>query len=264
MGAELGGTSVSVVVTVFGVVALGGVVTGVNGFGFAVVGTALLASVLGPQAAVTVMILPILAANVSLVRELDRTGVSTCLRRFWLFLGAALVGTVLGMVSLSRVPAGPLSLALGVLVLLYVALSQRAVSIPGESWVRRRCFVDSDGMKVGLGFVSGVVFGASNVGVQVVAYVRSLELDRDTFVGVLAMMFLGISLVRVGTALSLGLFEGVGLFVVSAFAAVPGLVGVEVGTRVRPRLPTRVQRTATFGLLVLVGVRLTMRGLGLV
>jgi hypothetical protein len=255
--------SLSLALVVAAVVAFGGFVTGLNGFGFAVVGTSLLAFVMDPQTAVTTMILPILAANVSLVRELDRDGFVSCVRRFWPYVGAALVGTVLGMLSLSLVPTRPLALGLGLFVLVYVALSQERVEIPGESLLRRRCFVDTGATKAALGFVSGAVFGVSNVGVQVVAYLKSLDLDRETFVGVVAMVFLGVSVVRIGTAAVLGLYDGGGLFAVSAAAAVPGLAGVAVGKRVRPAVPESSQRAATFGLLAVIGVRLTLSGAGL-
>lgn len=45
-----------------------------------------------------------------------------------------------------------------------------------------------------------VLFGSSNVAVQVVAYHDSLSLDRHTFVGVLAMILVGISSLRIGIA----------------------------------------------------------------
>ncbi|KAB1198449.1 MULTISPECIES: sulfite exporter TauE/SafE family protein [Haloferax] len=247
---------------VFGIVALGGFVTGVNGFGFSVVGTALLAATIGPQTAVVVMILPILAGNVSLVRELDRTSMQSCVRRFWPYVAGALVGTVVGMLLLSVIPTQPLTLALGVFVLVYVAFSQPWVSIPGERRLRTLCFTDGTGMKAALGLVSGLVFGASNVGVQVIAYLQSLELDRQTFVGVVAMIFLGISTVRVVMASALGLFGGGDVLLLSAVAAVPGLLGVSAGKWVRPRLPVSYQQVGTMGLLFVIGLRLTSRGIG--
>ncbi|RLM57090.1 sulfite exporter TauE/SafE family protein [Halobellus sp. Atlit-31R] len=243
-------------------VGLGGVVTGVNGFGFAVVGTSLLASAFDPGQAVTVMILPILAANVSLAGELDRSGLRSCVTRFWTYVAAAAAGTVLGMIGLSLIPTAPLVTGLGAFVLAYVAFSQDAVRIPGESRLRGWCFRETDGLKAGLGFVSGVVFGASNVGVQVVAYLRSLDLDRATFVGVVAMVFLGVGTIRVLAAAFLGLYEGGGQFVVSAAAIVPGLAGVSVGRRLRTVVPLGPQRAATFALLTVVGVRLLLSGLG--
>lgn len=247
----------------FGVIAVGGLVTGVNGFGFSVVGTGLLALVLEPQTAVVLMILPMLAANASLARELDRTGLKRCVRRFWPFVAAALVGTIAGMVFLSRVPTRPLQVVLGAFVLVFVLFSQNRFTVPGTSWLRGRCVRGGAGLKAALGLVSGLVFGASNVGVQVVAYLKSLDLDRATFVGVVAMIFLGISGVRVAAAAWLGLYAGGDAVLVSAVAALPGLAGVAVGKRVRPRLPERYQRASMFALLVVIGVRLTTTGLGI-
>ncbi|AUV82647.1 hypothetical protein C2R22_14185 [Salinigranum rubrum] len=249
-------------VLVFGIVALGGVVTGVNGFGYSVVGTGLLAMVVEPQAAVVLMILPILGANVSLVRELDGAGVKRCAKRFWPFVATALVGTVVGMSLLPRVPRRPLTLALGLFVFGFLAYAQERYPLPGESWIRGRVS-ETTRVKLLLGAVSGLVFGASNVGVQVVAYLQSLELDHRTFVGVVAMVFLGISGVRVVVAGALGLYEDGGLLALSAVAAVPGLVGVSVGRRVRPRLARRVRRAGMFALLAFVGARLVTTGLGL-
>jgi hypothetical protein len=252
----------SVVAAVFGIVVLGGVVTGVNGFGYSVVGTGLLAVVVEPRAAVVLMILPILGANASLVRELDADGLRSCVARFWPFVGAALVGTVAGMALLSRVPRRPLTVGLGVFVLGFLVFTQERYPLPGEAWARRHVS-DTFCVKVGLGIVSGFVFGASNVGVQVVAYLQSLDLDHRTFVGVVAMVFLGISSVRVVAAGVLGLYTGEGLLALSAVAAVPGLAGVSLGRRIRPRLSRSTRRTAMFLLLALIGVRLLTNGLGL-
>lgn len=247
---------------VFGTVVLGGFVTGVDGFGYSVIGTGLMAIVVEPQAAVVLMILSILGANVSLVRELDGKGLRRCVERFWPFVAAATVGTVVGMGFLSRVPTRPLTFALGLFVFGFLAFTQERFSLPGESWAAT-VLSDTVGVKLLLGTVSGPVFGASNVGVQAIASLKSLELDHRTFVGVVAMVFLGISSVRVVVAGVLGLYEGSGLLALSAVAAVPGLIGVSLGTRARPRLERPTRRTAMFLLLSFIGVRLVTTGVGL-
>jgi uncharacterized membrane protein YfcA len=240
------------------VVFAGGLVTG---FGYAIVATATLASVLEPSTAVVVMILPLLAANVSLVRELDRDGIRSCVRRFWPFVAAATAGTLAGMAVLGRVPAALLQSALGLFTLAYVAVTQPWLELPGEAWLADRCFAETPGAKVSLGAVSGVVFGASNVGVQVVAYLDSLDLDRSTFVGVVAMVFVGVGSVRVAAAAALGLYGDGSIVPLSVAAAVPGLVGVSVGRRLRPRIPGRVQRVGVYALLAVIGLRLVSQGL---
>lgn len=60
------------------VVLIAGTINGVAGFGFALVGTMALAMIVNPAVAVVVMILPILAANLTLVRELSVTQLRTC------------------------------------------------------------------------------------------------------------------------------------------------------------------------------------------
>jgi hypothetical protein len=249
-------------VLVVGVVLLGGLVQGVAGFGNAVVSTALLATVLDPAAAVVVPILPVLAANLALVRELDRETLSACLRRFRPYLAAALVGTLAGMALLERLPSAVLALGLGLLTGLYVLGRQPYVTVPGEARLRAVCFRPGTAAKVGLGAVSGLVFGASNIAVQVVAYLDALELDRSTFVGVLGMVLVGIASVRVLAALGFGLYGDGTRLALSAVAVVPGVAGVVVGSRLRPLVPERLQVAGTVLLLSVIAVRLTVAGAG--
>lgn len=239
---------------------VGGVVMGVAGFGYAVVGTTSLALLLDPATAVVVMILPMLATNVQLVRELDAAGLATCARRFWLYILAAAAGTLVGMTLLDRIPTAYLALGLGVLTGLYVVGRQPYAPVPGERALRNRCFRTGSPAKAGLGFASGLVFGASNVAVQIVAYLDSLDLGRDTFVGVLAMVLVGISTLRVGAAWVLGLYATPGALPLSVAGVVPGVVGVAVGRRTRDAVPGRVRTAGVLLLLSLIAVRLAIAG----
>lgn len=246
---------------VVAVVFLGGLVKGVAGFGYAVASTALLATVLDPSRAVVVMILPTLAANVSLVRELDGDEVHTCARRFWPYLVSALAGTLLGMALLGQVPKPVLALGLGLLTFGYVLTKQAYITLPGESAIARYCLRPGSGAKAALGLVSGVVFGATNIAVQVVAYLDALDLDRATFVGVLALILVGISTVRVGAAWVLGLYATGSLLALSVLVAVPGILGVEAGGRIRVYIPSAYQTAGTLLLLTVIAARLTTNGL---
>jgi len=246
------------------VVLFGGLIKGTVGFGYAIASTALLAVFLSPSTAVVLMILPMLAANISLLRELDRTEFVRCLEQFWPYVLFAMVGTVLGMLLLDRVPTSVLTPALGVFTLGYVAVKQPWTALPGEQWVSRYCFRRDTGMKAALGFVSGVVFGLSNIAVQVVAYLDSLDLDRSTFVGVLAMILVGVSSLRVGMAWTLGLYDGGNLLLYSAGLSIPGLVGVAVGGKLRRVVSEPTQLAAVLVLLSVIGLRLVVVGFGLV
>ena len=242
------------------VILVAGATNGLAGFGFAVVGTMALATRLDPATAVVFMIVPVLAVNVSLVSDLSAGELRSCSARFWPLIAAALVGTVVGMAALRRLPAAPLRVGLGVLTLGFVATAQRAVPLP--AWVSVGGGRSRAGM-VGVGAVSGVLFGGTNVGVQLIAYLRSFDLSHGLFVGVVALVFLGLNAVRVAVAGALGLYPSSAVAAASVAAAVPAVVGVAAGTRLRAVVGERPRRLVVLGLLTLVGVRLVAGGLGL-
>lgn len=243
------------------VVLVAGVINGVAGFGFALVGTMALATAVDPATAVVFMILPILGVNISLVGELSRQELRTCGSRFGPLLASALVGTVIGMALIDVVPAAPLRVLLGAVSLGFVASSQRVLPVPGLSRVREGCFVETTPAMVGVGGLSGLLFGGTNVGVQLVAYVRSCDLSHGLFVGVVALVFLGLNAVRVGAAATLGLYPDLLVAAASVAAMLPAAAGVVVGARLREHVTERGRRGAVLGLLTVVGVRLIVDGL---
>lgn len=245
------------------VVLAAGAVNGLAGFGFAVVGTMVLATVIDPATAVVFMIVPILAVNVSLVRDLTLRELETCGRRFAPLVPAALVGTVVGMAALERVPEAPLRVGLGLVALAFVASMQDAVPLPGLTEAKERCFVETPLAMVGVGGVSGLLFGGTNVGVQLVAYLRSCDLSHGLFVGVVTMVFLGLDGVRVAAAATFGFSPSTAVATASMAAAVPAVVGVAVGKRFRSSIGEHQRRTVVLGLLTVIGLRLVLGGLGI-
>jgi uncharacterized membrane protein YfcA len=248
--------SLPVLALVAVVVAFGGLVKGTAGFGYAIASTALLAEFLSPSVAVVVMILPMLVANLALLGEFDGDDFADCAARFWPYVALAMVGTAVGMALLDAVPTALLTLAIGVFTLGYVAVKQPWVALPGERLVAEYCFRTGPVAKASLGFVSGFVFGVSNVAVQVVAYLDSLSLDRPTFAGVLAMILVGISGLRVGLAWTFGLYDSSSLLLYSALVSVPGVLGVAAGRRLRGYVPSTYEQVPVLVLLGIVGVRL--------
>ncbi|MFQ3286117.1 TSUP family transporter [Natronomonas sp.] len=246
------------------VVLVAGATNGLAGFGFAVVGTMVLATVVEPATAVVFMIVPILAVNVSLVRDLTREELRTCSQQFAPLIGAALVGTVVGMAVLDSLPEAPLRVGLGVLTLGFVASAQRVVPLPGLDAIGGAELGRSSVGMVGIGAISGLLFGGTNVGVQLIAYLRSFDLSHGLFVGVVALVFLGLNGIRVGIAGALGLYPSLAVVGASVVAAVPAVAGVAVGKRLRTTVSEGARRAVVLGLLTVVGVRLVTSGLGIV
>ena len=257
----IGGFSATFLVILAAVLLVAGIVNGLAGFGFALVGTMALATVIDPATAVVLMIIPILSANATLVSELSVSELRSCGRRFWPLVVAALVGTLLGMVVIDRLPGAPVRVGLGLITLAFV-LSRGSVvpmpSISGGSIDR-----EATGVMVVVGGVSGLLFGATNVGVQLVAYLRSIDLSHGLFVSVVALVFLGINALRVGAAVAFGLYPSLAVVGLSVAAVVPSVLGVAAGRRLRRRVNSRQREVAVLGLLTVVGVRLVLGGLGI-
>jgi uncharacterized membrane protein YfcA len=256
------GLSPILVVGIVVVILVAGAVNGLAGFGFALVGTMALATAIDPATAVVFMIAPILAVNLSLLRDLSPSDLRTCGRRFTPLIVAALVGTVAGLVVLDSLPQGPLKVGLGVVSLGFVATTQKMVRVPGLDRAREGCFVESNPAMVGVGAVSGLLFGGTNVGVQLIAYLRSCDLSHSVFVGVVAMVFLGLNGVRIGAAGLLGLYPNATVVAASAAAALPAITGVAVGKRLRATVDETHRRTVVLAMLTVIGVRLVLGGLG--
>jgi uncharacterized membrane protein YfcA len=261
MSPAIGGPVVALMAIV---ILIAGTTNGLAGFGFALVGTMALATAIDPATAVVFMIIPILSVNLSLVRDLSREELRTCSRRFGPLIGSALVGTVLGMAILSRLPTAPLRVGLGLVTLGFVASAQRWIPLPAWSSGAFGGLLRSPGGMLGVGGISGLLFGGTNVGVQLIAYLRSFDLSHGLFVGVVALVFLGLNGIRVGVAGLFGLYPSAILLLASVVAAVPAVIGVAVGKRLRVTVSERSRRLVVLGLLTVVGFRLVGGGLGLI
>jgi len=258
------GLTLTGLVGITAVVFIAGAINGFAGFGFALVGTMALATVVDPATAVVFMMIPILGVNVSLIHELSLDELRTCWSRFGPLILAALVGTVVGLVILDRVPQGPLKIGLGGVALAFVANTQKVVPVPGIDSARDGCFVETKPAMVGVGALSGLLFGGTNVGVQFVAYLRSCNLPHGTFVGVVAMVFVGLNGIRIGVAGMLGLYPSAAVVAASVAVTVPAVAGVVVGTRFRSSLGERFRRSVVLGVLTVIGLQLVATGSGFV
>lgn len=257
-------STAAIVVAFSLVIFLAGAINGLAGFGFALVGTMALATNMEPSVAVAVMIVPMLAVNLSLVRQLSRSDIEQCVTRFWPLMISALAGTLLGMALIGILAADPLRIVLGFVSLAFVTNAQRLVTIPALDRAREGCFVETLPGMVGVGSVSGLMFGGTNVGVQLVAYVRSCDLSHGMFIGVVAMLFVGINGLRVGAAGVLGLYPDIMVLGGSMAASIPAVLGVAAGTRLRSRVTVNWRRGIVLGLLTIIGIRLILGGWGIV
>lgn len=235
-------------------VILGGLTKGLNGFGYALVSTSLLSLVMPAQEAVALMIMPLIIANIELTAKLSVEELRSCLDRFKAYIAASFIGVALGMLLIDYMPSLLLKKAVGLLVLGFVASRTRKIS-QIFSTAKNFC-VENPKIEPLLGLFSGLVFGASNVGVPFVAYFKELELSRQKFVSMIAVTVLASSLLRIGLAASLGLYTGTDSILFSAALGIPGLAAVKLGDSMGEKLPQKTTEKASLLLLLAIGLRL--------
>jgi uncharacterized membrane protein YfcA len=223
---------------------LAGTVKGVIGHGLPTISLGLLAVFLDLPAAMALILVPSLLANLWQGAVGGHAG--AILRRIWPFLLMATVTVWLGSAVLQRVDAAFLKALLGVVLIAYgmTGLSGHSLAIDrrSEPWPG-----------VLMGIANGVLTGMTgSFVIPGVIYLRAIGLPRDLLVQAMGMLF-GLSTLALGAALGghgLLTFE---LGAASLAAVVPALAGIVIGRWIRERLSEKLFRRVFFLSLLLLG-----------
>ena len=229
-----------------------GFVKGVIGMGLPAVVLGLLGLMVTPAQAAAILIVPSLATNVW--QGLSGSALRELLRRLWpMFLGMC-TGTFIGVLTLPHGNGEWATRWLGLVLAAYAALGLAKVhfSVPerAQGWV---------------GFLSGTASGVIAVAtgmfaIPTVFYINALGFERDRLVQALGLSF-SVATAALGVALY-GLGE---LNVTVAWPALvalgAALAGMPLGQRLRGRIAPETFRLWFFIALLLLGLRLALRGL---
>lgn len=232
---------------------LAGAVKGVIGLGLPTVSLALLTVALGLPQAMALLLVPSFATN--LWQAMVGGNGIAILRRLWPFLLAATVTVWIGALALSRVELSWLSALLGVLLVLYAAVSlaglRFAVAAGQETWAGPLA-----------GVANGVLTGMTgSFVVPGVMYLQAIGLPRDMLIQAMGVLFTA-STVALALALGAGGLVTAELGALSATALLPALAGMALGQRVRSRLPEPLFRRVFFIALLLLGVYIVATAVG--
>ncbi|WP_414837810.1 sulfite exporter TauE/SafE family protein [Candidatus Nanosalina sp. VS9-1] len=231
---------------------LGGLVKGINGFGYALVSTPLLALMMPVQDAVALMIIPLVASNIELASQSSISELENCTRKFSGIIISLLAGVTAGMLALTKIPSRPLEIAVGLTALVFV-LSQLQLFEKFFSRISTVCFNTWEPV---IGFLSGIVYGATNVAVTVVAYLKSQNLSHRKFTATLAITILGISVYRVFLAEITGLYAGTDRIIFSLLLGIPAVIAVKIGQRSAGKLPEKTVEKISLVTIAAIGLRL--------
>lgn len=244
--------NVEILILIFATFVLAGMVKGVIGLGLPSVSLAILTATIGLKAAMAVLIAPSLVMNIwqasvgGAFREV--------LRRTWILIVAASLGTWFGGNILAASDGALLSALLGVLLVLYSATSlatpQFTVLPKWEPW-----------LSPPVGFISGIFTGMTgSFVVPGILYMQAMGLPRDLLVQAMGVVF---TAATIALAISLGghgLLTGE-LAILSSFTLVPAAIGMVLGQKIRSRLSDVRFRQVFFIGLILLGLYIVVRAM---
>ncbi len=225
----------------------GGMIKGILGIGLPLVTVPVIATFTDPLYAISLMFVPAVTSNILQARQ---AGLSKAIvRKYWIVCAGVIIGTTMGTEVLTESDTATAQLFLSVVVVLF-CISQLMSTLPtmSERW---RKYVTPV-----LGSVSGFAGGISGFfGLVLVPFLLSLRLDKETFVATIALLYLsGVSALY----LSLGLKGELHLDLVaaSALSALPTLLGVTLGARLRRRIEEQLFRRVLIIALLVIALNL--------
>lgn len=232
-------------------IALGGLTKGVVGLGLPLVAVPLLAYLMPVGEAIALMAMPMLVTNVYQMVEAGHT--MHALRRFWPLLLTLAAGIPVGTYLLSALKGPVLSLVLGVVVVLCaltILLQPERAIVPAQ-WERW--------MSPAVGFGSGLLGGIAGLwGPSVGAYLVSLRLPKQSFIGAVGTSFGLGSICLLASLVAIGAF-GRQELLYSTLGLVPAFAGLLAGQYLRKWISQDGFRKAVLFTLMATGANLIYR-----
>ena len=224
---------------------LGGLIKGTLGIGTPLLTVPMMAMVLPAHMAVTMMIIPVIAANLWQVRE--ASDARKIAARYWPAFVALFVGTWIGVKILSGIDERPLLMFVGIAVICFTLLqgSRRKILIP-EPLVKAAGFI--------FGLCSGMIGGLSSMfGPMLVLYLVSHGgLKKNEFVGIISFLYVAAVLSWGLMLLSFGMLSK-SLVLSSTLALLPLSLGLGLGRSLRNRVEERLFHRLVWIILLVSG-----------
>ncbi len=233
-----------------------GFVKGAVGFAMPMIMISGFATVLPPDLSLAALILPTLVTN---VWQGGRDGLRAAwdsVRDFRLYLAAIAVCIAASAQLVNILPQGALFLAIGLPIVAFAAMQLMRLTFTVPPRHRRAA-------DIGIGAFSGAVGGLSGVwGPPTVAYLTALGTDKRASMRIQGVIYGAGSVILAAAHLKSGVLNATTL-PVSAALVIPALLGTWIGFQVHDRMdPARFRRWTQIVLLI-AGLNLVRRGLGL-
>ncbi len=232
----------------------GGLCKGIIGFALPLVALAVLATVLDPLTAITIMVVPIVATNIWQVFGKGIEPLREPVARFWPMFAVLMVTLWL---TARVAPSVPVNVVMGLIGTVMIIFVVTTAASP------RFRLPERFELPVSLvaGFTSGLLGGAIAIwGPPVNLFYLALNLTKDQW-----MRSVGLLYMLGGVALLTGYLENGMLYrdtlVMSALACIPAFAGMWIGLKLQERIAQEQFRKIVLTMLFVVGVNFIRRAL---
>lgn len=235
---------------------IAGFVKGTIGFAMPMIMISTFSSFLPPETALAAMILPTLVTNLSQAFRTGPSAVWQTIKAYWRFLTGTLIFIVISAQFVRDIPQPLFLMLLGLPITVYAALQLFGVSFAIKLEHRTRA-------EWVLGVIAGLYGGVSGVwGPPLIVYLMSVAAPKAEMLRVQGVVFLLGAVILLGAHINSGVMTAPN----AAFSAVlilPAMVGMTIGYRVGDRLDQVRFRWWTQIFLILTGLNLVRRAIGL-
>lgn len=235
---------------------LAAVLHGLSGFGFPMISTAALSLVYPLSTAVAMVIIPCILMNLSMLKTAQQNSFIKTLKdyltRYWLLIGASLIGSLIGVNLLIKVPEGYLKIMLGIVMLLYVIDQFRHKPLQISASLQNMLL---------FGLLAGIVGGATNAMAPfLMMYLLSTRHQKNEIVIISNLSFLASKLVQLILLYpSLLNFNQAQIWLL-ATVTILSLIFVYLGAKIRNRLSQQKFKFIIFIILTVLGLNALWQG----
>ena len=240
--------------------AIAAILHGMSGFGFPMLSTAAVAMLYPLSTAVALVLIPCLLLNIYMLRGDATQSIFSSLygycKKYWGLIFSALIGSYLGVSLLLILNEGYLKLAMGVLILLYVA-----------DQFRQRPLQISASLKNMLifGLLAGVIGGATNAMAPfLMMYLLSTQHSKTDIVVISNLNFIISKLIQLAVLFPvIQQFNHIQLQVLALICLI-SVAMVYVGSQIRKNISQTVFKQIVFTLLGLMAIYAIAQGLSII
>ncbi|MEB6479987.1 sulfite exporter TauE/SafE family protein [Acinetobacter vivianii] len=235
---------------------LAAVLHGLSGFGFPMISTAALSLVYPLSTAVAMVIIPCILMNLSMLKTAQQNSFIKTLKdyltRYWLLIGASLIGSLIGVNLLIKVPEGYLKIMLGIVMLLYVIDQFRHKPLQISASLQNMLL---------FGLLAGIVGGATNAMAPfLMMYLLSTRHQKNEIVIISNLSFLASKLVQLLLLYpSLLNFNQAQIWLL-VIVTIVSLIFVYLGAKIRNRLSQQKFKYIIFIILTVLGFNALWQG----